>query len=103
MNALTINSILIPFWDSINARALEHESTMVDAYTTMKPDSFKSQLQAVLTTFYEDIKGVQSASGCSKTALAAGASGGEEAPAPAPSPPGKGSRAARKKGRASQT
>ena len=37
------------------------------------------------------------------TAPAAGASGGEEAPAPAPSPPGKGSRAARKKGRAGQT
>jgi hypothetical protein len=40
---------------------------MVDAYTKMKPDSFKSQLQAVLTTYYEDIKGVQGASGCSKT------------------------------------
>ena len=37
---------------------------MVDVYTKMKPDSFKSQLQAVLTAFYEDIKGVQGASGC---------------------------------------
>ena len=39
---------------------------MVDAYTKMKPDSFKSQLQAVLTTYYEDIKGILGASGCSK-------------------------------------
>ena len=39
---------------------------MVDVYTKMKPDSFKLQLQAVLTAFYEDIKGVQGASGCPK-------------------------------------
>ncbi len=39
---------------------------MVDAYTKMKPDSFKLQLQAVLTTYDEDIKGIQGASGCSK-------------------------------------
>ena len=44
----------------------EHESAMVDAYTKMKPDSFKSQLQAVLTTYDEDIKGVQGARGCHK-------------------------------------
>jgi hypothetical protein len=43
MNALIIISISIPFEDSINALALEHESAMVDAYTKMKPDSFKSQ------------------------------------------------------------
>jgi hypothetical protein len=57
-----MNSISIPFEDSINTQALEHESAsriaMVDAYTKMKPDSFKSQRQAVLTTNYEDIKGV---------------------------------------------
>ena len=35
---------------------------MVDAYTKMKPDSFKLQLKAVLTTYYDDIKGVQRAS-----------------------------------------
>ena len=35
----------------------------------MKPDSFKSQLQAVLTAYYEDIKGVQGASGCPKTKI----------------------------------
>ncbi len=52
MNALIINSISIPFEDSINALALEHKSAMVDAYTKMKPDSFKSQLQAILTTYY---------------------------------------------------
>jgi hypothetical protein len=42
---------------------------MVDAYTKMKPDSFKSQLQAALTTYYEDIKGVLGASGCPKTKI----------------------------------
>ena len=57
---------MIPFEDSINAHALQHESAMVDVYTKMKPDSFKLQLQAVLTAFYEDIKGVQGASGCPK-------------------------------------
>ena len=36
---------------------------MVNAYTKMKPDSFKLQLQAVLTTYYEDINGVQGTSG----------------------------------------
>ena len=35
----------------------------------MKPDSFKLQLQAVLTTYYEDIKGIQGASGCHKTKI----------------------------------
>jgi hypothetical protein len=40
---------------------------MVNAYTKMKPDSFKLHLQAVLTTYYEAIKGVQGASGCHKT------------------------------------
>jgi hypothetical protein len=42
---------------------------MVDVYTKMKPDSFKSQLQAVLTTYYEDIKGVQGGSCCHKTRI----------------------------------
>ncbi len=35
----------------------------------MKPDSFKFQLQAVLTAYYEDIKGVQGASCCPKTKI----------------------------------
>ena len=51
MNAPIIDSILIPFEDSINAQALQHENVMVDVYTKMKPDSFKLQLQAVLTAF----------------------------------------------------
>ncbi len=34
---------------------------MVDVYIKMKPDSFKSQLQAVLTAYDEDIKRVQGA------------------------------------------
>jgi hypothetical protein len=42
---------------------------MVNAYTKMKPDSFKLQLQAVLTTYYEDIKVVQGASRCHKTRI----------------------------------
>ena len=32
----------------------------------MKPDSLLSQFQAVLTTYYEDIKEVQGTSGCTK-------------------------------------
>jgi hypothetical protein len=35
----------------------------------LMPDSFKLQLQAVLTIYYEDIKGVQGASGCHKTRI----------------------------------
>jgi hypothetical protein len=70
-NALIIYSILNPFEDSINAQAFQQESAMVGVYTKMKPDSFKSQLQAVLTVtaFYEDIKGVQGASCCPKTKM----------------------------------
>ncbi len=69
MNALIINSISIPFEDCVNAQALDHKSAMVNAYTKMKPDSFKLQLQAVLTTYYKDIKGVQGASCCHKTRI----------------------------------
>ena len=35
-------------------------------YSKMKPDSLLSQFQAVLTTYYEDIKEVQGTSGCTK-------------------------------------
>ncbi len=42
---------------------------MVDSYTKMKPASFKLQLQAILTTYYEDIKGVQGASSCHKARI----------------------------------
>jgi hypothetical protein len=42
---------------------------MVNAYTKKEPDFFKLQLQAVLTTYYKDIKGVQGASGCHKTRI----------------------------------
>jgi hypothetical protein len=42
---------------------------MVDAYAKMKADSFKSQLQAALTTYYKDIKGVQGSSCCHKTRI----------------------------------
>ncbi len=37
----------------------------LDAYTKMTLDSFKTQLQTVLTAYYEDIKGIQGTSGCS--------------------------------------
>ncbi len=69
IHALIIDSISIPFDDSFNARALQHEDTMLGVYSKMKTDSFnlKSQLKAVLTTFYEDIKGVKTASGCTKS------------------------------------
>ena len=33
----------------------------------MKPDAFPSQLQNILTAYYEDIKGVVGASGCDKS------------------------------------
>ena len=48
---------------------LNHESTMLGVYTKMKTDSFKSQLQAVLTVYYEDIKGILGASGCTKSKI----------------------------------
>jgi hypothetical protein len=67
IHALVIDSITTAFADSINSRALEHESAMVDVYSKMKPDGFRSQLQTVLTAYYEDIKGVASASGSAKT------------------------------------
>ena len=64
IHALIIDSISIVFEASINSRAHEHEGAMVDVYSKMKPDSFTLQLQTVLTAYYEDIKGVQGASGC---------------------------------------
>ena len=57
---------MILFEETINARALAHEAAMVGVYTNMQPDAFRMQLQAVLTDFCEDIKGVQGASGCPK-------------------------------------
>ena len=67
IHALVIDCITMAFSDSINSRALEHESAMVEVYSQMKPDAFRSQLQTVLTTYYEDIKGIVSASGCTKS------------------------------------
>jgi hypothetical protein len=67
IHALVIDSITTAFADSINSRALEHESAMVEVYSKMKPDAFRSQLQTVLTAYYEDIKKVASASGSAKT------------------------------------
>ncbi len=55
------------FEDSMNAQAIWHEGAMVDVYSKMKPDSFMLQLQTILTAHFEDIKGVVSASGCTKS------------------------------------
>ncbi len=55
------------FADSINSLALEHEGAMVDVYSKMKPDTFRLQLQTVLTAYYEDIKGMVRASSCTKS------------------------------------
>jgi hypothetical protein len=49
VHALIINGITIPFEGSINSRAHEHEGAMVEVYTKMKPDSFRSQLQTAFT------------------------------------------------------
>jgi hypothetical protein len=38
----------------------------LEVYSKMKPDALRLQLQTVLITYYEDIKGVVSASGCTK-------------------------------------
>ncbi len=54
------------FANIINSRALDHEGAMVDVYSKMKPDSLGSQLQTILTAYYEDIKGVVSPSSCTK-------------------------------------
>ena len=51
----------------MNTLALEHEVAMVDVYSNMKPDAFTLQLQTVLADYYEDIKGVVRASGCTKS------------------------------------
>ena len=41
IHALVIDSISILFEETINARALEHERTMLDVYSSMTPDAFK--------------------------------------------------------------
>ena len=51
----------------MHEHSADHKGAMVNVYSKMKPDSFKSQLQTVLTAYYEDINGVQGASGCPKT------------------------------------
>ena len=53
IHALIINCGSLPFDENINARALQHEASMWAVYSKMKPDSFRSQFQAVLTTYYE--------------------------------------------------
>ncbi len=55
--------MIAPLLKTINARALEHESSMLDAYTEMETDSVKSKLQTVLTAYYQGIKGVPGGSG----------------------------------------
>ena len=74
----------------MNARALEHEGAMVElgleVYSKMKPDALKLQLQTVLITYYEDIKGVVNASGCTPSPRSSSASSWTKMP-PTPPPP----------------
>ena len=66
IHGLIIDCVSLPMDEHINARALQHEASMLEVYSKMKPDNFRSQFQAVLTTYYEDIKEVLGASGCTK-------------------------------------
>ena len=58
-----IDSISIQIEESINAQALDHEGSMLEAYTKMETDAFTLQLQDVLTSYYQDIKMVTGAGG----------------------------------------
>ena len=94
IHALVIDSISILFEPSINSRAHEHEDAMAAVYSKMIPDLFTSQLQAVLTAFYEDIMGVQGASGCAKAKVMkrkfedqVDTNAADAAPPPPPPPP----------------
>jgi len=40
---------------------------MIEVYSKMTPDAFRSQLQTALTAYYEDIKGIVCASGYTKS------------------------------------
>ena len=97
MHALIIDCISIPFSDSVNSRALEHEATMREVYSKMPTDAFRTQLQTVLTAYYEEIKGIVCASGCTKSKVVkrkfedhddipAPEPAPDPAPAPAPAP-----------------
>ncbi len=66
IHGLIIYSVAIPAEDNVNPRALQHECAIVHEYAKMKPWSFTKHLQAILTTFYEDIKSKPGASGCPK-------------------------------------
>ena len=74
----------------MNAQALEHEGAMVElgleVYSKMKPDALRLQLQTVLITYYEDIKGVVNASGCTPSPRSSSASSWTKMP-PTPPPP----------------
>jgi hypothetical protein len=50
----------------MKAQEFEHKGAMVEVNSKMKPDTFTSQLQTVLTAYYEDIKRGVSASTMSK-------------------------------------
>ena len=88
---IAFSDISIAFSDSVNSRALEHEATMLDVYSKMTRDAFSSQLQTVLTDYYEDIKGIVCASGCTKSKVVKRKFEDHDdipadAPAPAPAP-----------------
>ena len=68
MHALIVDCVSHTYDENINSQALQHEETMWGIHSKMETNSFRSQLQAVrvLTTFYEDIKEVHGACGCTK-------------------------------------
>jgi hypothetical protein len=66
IHTLSIDCLSLQNEDSSNARALQHEGAMLNAYSKMTSDKFKKQLQAVLTTYYQDIRSIQGASGIPK-------------------------------------
>jgi hypothetical protein len=88
IHALIIDCISIPLSDSVNSRALEHEATMLEVYSKMTPDAFRTQLQTALTAYYEEIKGIVCASGCTKSKVVKRKfEDHDDIPAPDPPPP----------------
>ena len=60
---------------------------MLEVYSEMTPDAFRTQLQTVLTAYYEDIKGIVCASGCTKSKVVKRKfEDHDDIPAPEPAP-----------------
>ena len=63
IHTLIIYCLSLAFFGSVNTREVQHKSTIVAAYCKMKIESFKTQLTAVLRTYYEAMLSVQRACG----------------------------------------